>query len=94
MDKPYDTTEREEGQRVLESYANPILKDARACPFCSGKTLALTDWADIMLVGKPTWRVYCASCGTLGPMSNTRQSAVNYWNQKFDARLLMNLESG
>jgi len=81
--------ERQESMRVLQSYADPLLKDARACPFCDGTVFALTDWKEIVHTRHPFWRIYCVRCGTLGPVANTKQQAIDYWNRNFDKRILM-----
>ena len=89
MTEASEQVERNESHRVLRSYHDPLLKNARACPFCDGAMLALADWQDILLSRHPVWRVYCPRCGTLGPIADTRSHAIDHWNRQFDKRFFL-----
>lgn len=65
---------------LLRAYSDPRLKDARACPFCGGKNLAIFPGLKDAMFRRKTMRVACATCNSLGPIGVSEEHAVVVWN--------------
>lgn len=71
-------------RRIIDAYYDPIVKEAEECPFCHGTFLALAEWEHGRIIPRPTWRIFCVSCKTLGPIGDSKQMAVDFWNRKYE----------
>ncbi len=64
--------EAADAQEPLTTVADAEL---RICPFCK-----LT-WTQPILA-RNTWFVYCVNCGCEGPSAESREEAIDLWNQR------------
>lgn len=65
------------------AYSEPLLKDARPCPFCKGKALGMFPGPKSPVIPRETLRVCCAHCLCQGPIGDTAERAVAKWNGNF-----------
>jgi hypothetical protein len=75
--------------RLLEAYYDPIVKEADPCLFCNGTLLAIAEWKSAPIIPRPTWRIFCVSCGTLGPIGDSKRMAVDSWNRNSEVKRLV-----
>ena len=54
------------------------------CPFCTSDEIGTaTDYATFCEhYRREYWFAYCPDCGARGPMADTEQEAVEYWNDR------------
>ena len=69
-----------DAELLASAYSDPSLRDARACPFCRNKTLAIAPGPKPRLAHRNTWLVFCPGCGCRGPLGESPQHAVTKWN--------------
>lgn len=74
--------ERDE-EALLRAYTHPRLKDARACPFCGSRNLAIFPGPKDAMFRRKTVRVACAGCYSRGPVDVSEERAVVAWNGDF-----------
>ena len=68
---------------LLRAYTDPRLKDARACPFCGSKNLAIFPGPKEAMFRRKTKRIVCAKCQAQGPIGTSEAHAVIVWNGDF-----------
>lgn len=61
--------------------------DVEACPFC-GETTALS--VGEVALDDPWFMVFCQSCGSEGPQSDSYEKALANWNQRLEPGELAN----
>jgi hypothetical protein len=66
-------------EQLQRSFSDPCLDDARSCPFCFTKRLALIS-GPRGLTGRTAWRVQCTNCLSCGPWHLSPMAAVQFWN--------------
>lgn len=69
-----------DAEGLLGAYTDPRLKDARACPFCKGRNLAIFPGPKDAMFRRKTARVTCATCYAQGPVAASEAHAVVMWN--------------
>ena len=83
--------EREDPQarrdRLEKMYSDPALHEARRCPFCGQRILGLVPANRGPIIPRESWRVFCSTCFAYGPICDTPQGAVSYWNGNPEGRL-------
>ena len=79
---------RRDPARLFEAYYDPLVKEADPCLFCGGTLLAIADWKPAAVIPRPTWRIFCVSCGTLGPIGDSKRMAVDMWNRNSEVKRL------
>ena len=58
-------------------------EQAKPCPFCTSDDVGTaTDIARGEHYCKEYWFAYCSDCGSRGPMADTEEEAVRYWNDR------------
>jgi len=77
---------------LLRAYTDPRLKDARACPFCGGKSLAMFPGPKNSMFGKKMKHIVCAKCHAQGPIGSSEEHAVIVWNGHFTRTMNANGE--
>jgi|GEM_PF-1189743 len=70
-------------EALMRAYTDPRLEDARACPFCGGKNLAVFPGPRKAMFRRKTKRVVCAKCQAQGPIGRSEAHAVIVWNGDF-----------
>lgn len=84
--------EKSPPDRLLEAYYDPILNTVSTCSFCGRSLFAVVECDPAPVIPRPTWRIRCRTCGSLGPIGSSKESAVAYWNGDFEGALLLNPE--
>jgi len=72
-----------DGEALRKAYSDPNLKNARPCPFCDSRLLALHHNPKSQRVPRDTWRVFCPGCFAQGPTASFPRHAVDRWNRNF-----------
>lgn len=67
-----------------KAYSEPLLKDARPCPFCKGKILGMFPGPESPIFTAETFRVCCPNCLSKGPVGENAQRAIAKWNSNFE----------
>ena len=58
-------------------------EDLKTCPFCGGDDLGVdVDRSAMTHYRNKWWNVFCLDCGTRGPIADTRDKALQYWNER------------
>jgi len=69
---------------ISETFSDPHLRNAQACPFCGGTTLGMARGHKLRFGGKRTWLVVCCGCYCRGPYGQSASQAVSNWNGDFE----------
>ena len=73
-----------DGKALERAYSEPLLADARPCPFCKGETLGMFPGSSSSsIMSGDTMRVVCPQCLGQGPIGETALRAVAKWNGDF-----------
>ena len=72
-----------DGKALGQAYSNPHIKNARVCPFCGTKHLALTPGPTPQVHWQRAFQVFCPGCHARGPIAGFAKHAVDRWNGNF-----------